>query len=194
MSSEQISDSLSTQRHSLAHILAQAIQRTKDPLVQLGIGPSIDTGSYYDMIFNEGRAIAETDIGLVESTMEKILKEKQPFVLLETTDDVSKEFLVMTGQQYKLELREEFLAAGESVTFFANTIPLKAKEAMLREALPEYIAFYDAVTAYVHEKYPHLQDQYITFLDMCAGPHVKNTGNIPSKSFAVDKFAGAYRK
>lgn len=194
MSSEQISDSLSTQRHSLAHILAQAIQRTKDPLVQLGIGPSIDTGSYYDMIFNEGRAIAETDIGLVESTMEKILKEKQPFVLLETTDDVSKEFLVMTGQQYKLELREEFLAAGESVTFFANTIPLKAKEAMLREALPEYIAFYDAVTAYVHEKYPHLQDQYITFLDMCAGPHVENTGNIPSKSFAVDKFAGAYRK
>lgn len=187
-------DQLATQRHSLAHILAQAVQRTKDPLVQLGIGPSIDTGSYYDMIFTTGREITEQDTDLVEGMMEKILKEKQPFVLLETTNDVSEEFLKITQQQYKPELRAEFLAAGEQVTFFANTIPLKAKEAMLKDSLPEYITFYDKVTAYVHEKYPHLQDQYITFLDMCAGPHVENTGDIPSRSFVMDKFSGAYRR
>lgn len=185
---------LSTQRHSLAHILAQAIQRAKDPHVQLGIGPSIDTWSYYDMIFTPGHEVGDDDKATIESTMEKILKEKQAFVLFETSEEISAELLSLTKQQYKPELRAEFLAAGEQVTFYANTIPLKAKEAQLKESLPSYIALYDQVTAYVHQHYPHLQDQYVTFLDMCAGPHIENTSQIASKSFCIEKFAGAYRR
>jgi len=126
--------------------------------------------------------------------MEKILKEKQAFVLLETSEEISAELLSLTKQQYKPELRAEFLAAGEQVTFYANTIPLKAKEAQLKECLPAYITLYDQVTAYVHQYYPHLQDQYVTFLDMCAGPHIENTSQIASKSFCIEKFAGAYRR
>lgn len=39
-------------RHSLAHVLAQAIQRSLDPKVQLGTGPAIENGFYYDMLFS----------------------------------------------------------------------------------------------------------------------------------------------
>lgn len=40
-------------RHSLAHLLAQAVQQTVDPHVALGTGPAIDDGFYYDVLFNE---------------------------------------------------------------------------------------------------------------------------------------------
>ncbi len=39
-------------RHSLAHLLAQAIQQTFDPHVRLGTGPAIDDGFYYDVHFS----------------------------------------------------------------------------------------------------------------------------------------------
>ena len=41
-------------RHSLAHVLAQAVLRSIDPNAKLGIGPAIDTGFYYDFIFSDG--------------------------------------------------------------------------------------------------------------------------------------------
>jgi threonyl-tRNA synthetase len=45
-------DHLYCLRHSLSHVLAQAIQRTIDPRVQLGTGPAIDDGFYYDVMFS----------------------------------------------------------------------------------------------------------------------------------------------
>jgi threonyl-tRNA synthetase len=40
MTQEQ--DLLFNQRHSLAHVMVQAMQRLLDPALQLGVGPAID--------------------------------------------------------------------------------------------------------------------------------------------------------
>lgn len=61
---------LSHARHSLAHILAQAVQRSLDPTVQLGTGPAVDNGFYYDMLFSEGVAFGEDNIKPLQKTME----------------------------------------------------------------------------------------------------------------------------
>ena len=45
-------NSLYNHRHSLAHVLAQAIQRSLDPAVKLGTGPAIENGFYYDVLFS----------------------------------------------------------------------------------------------------------------------------------------------
>lgn len=62
-------------RHSLAHILAQAVQRSLDPTVQLGTGPAVDNGFYYDMLFSEGVEFGEEQMKPLQKTMEGIVKE-----------------------------------------------------------------------------------------------------------------------
>ena len=47
-------NNLYNHRHSLAHVLAQAIQRSLDPKVQLGTGPAIENGFYYDVLLSDG--------------------------------------------------------------------------------------------------------------------------------------------
>ena len=44
-------DGLYRKRHSLSHILAQAIQREQQRDVEVAIGPAIDNGFYYDFDF-----------------------------------------------------------------------------------------------------------------------------------------------
>jgi len=66
---------LYAQRHSLAHVLAQAVQRSVDPAVQLGTGPAVENGFYYDMLFSEGVAFGEEQIKPLQKIMEGVVKE-----------------------------------------------------------------------------------------------------------------------
>ena len=68
---------LYTLRHSLAHVLAQAVQRLF-PNVKLGFGPPIETGFYYDFDFGE-KTLKEQDLKKIEKLMRKIISEKQDF-------------------------------------------------------------------------------------------------------------------
>jgi hypothetical protein len=55
--------------------------------------------------------------------MEKIVKENQDFVLFSLSDEASKTLVVdLMKQKYKEEMRSEFAANGEEITFYANTI------------------------------------------------------------------------
>jgi threonyl-tRNA synthetase len=72
-------NNLYNHRHSLAHVLAQAIQRSLDPKVQLGTGPAIDNGMYYDMLFTNGIEFGESDLKPLQKIMEGIVKEGQGF-------------------------------------------------------------------------------------------------------------------
>jgi threonyl-tRNA synthetase len=70
-----VSMELYAQRHSLAHVLAQAVQRSIDPTVQLGTGPAVDNGFYYDMLFSGGVVFGEEQIKPLQKIMEGIVKE-----------------------------------------------------------------------------------------------------------------------
>jgi threonyl-tRNA synthetase len=120
-------------RHSLSHILAQAVQRSVDPHAKLGIGPAIDTGFYYDFIFSEGIECKEEQLKEINKMMVKIIKETQNFDRIELTYSQAKEIIKMLGEEFKIELLDEFKKEGETVfSYYINTIPLAAKDNLLK--------------------------------------------------------------
>lgn len=182
------------QRHSLAHILAQALQRYIDPAVQLGIGPAIDNGFYYDVIFSEGNTFTEEQLKTVTKYMQKIVKENQDFVLYTAKNAQEAKHILLLGgaQPFKHELLSEFAKNPQPITFYLNTINAAAVEKLLSDCQTEYVQTYAEVTKYFQEKIPALDGRFVTFVDMCEGPHVESSKDIPSDSFSLAKIAGAY--
>ncbi len=64
---------LAALRHTASHILAQAVKRLY-PEAKLAIGPSIDTGFYYDF---EHEPFSSEDLENIEKEMKKIIKENE---------------------------------------------------------------------------------------------------------------------
>jgi len=95
-------------RHSLSHVLAQAVQRSVDPLAKLGIGPAIDTGFYYDFIFSEGVEFGDEHLKELNKVMVKIIKESQLFHKIQLDYKQAKEIIKMLGEEFKIDLIDEF--------------------------------------------------------------------------------------
>jgi len=96
-------------RHSLAHIMAEAVQDLF-PEVKFGIGPVIENGFYYD--FDLPRTLIPEDLPLIEKKMKHFIKQRNKF----TKEMISKKdalaFFDQADEPYKKELIEE-LADGE---------------------------------------------------------------------------------
>jgi threonyl-tRNA synthetase len=106
------------QRHSLSHVLAQAVIEMF-PEAKLGIGPAIDDGFYYD--FDLPRTLIPEDLPLLEEKMRKIIAEDQKFERYEEPVDQSIAFLEKIKQPYKVELAKDLKADGEKqVSFYKN--------------------------------------------------------------------------
>lgn len=73
-------------RHSLAHILAQAVQQVIDPYVALGTGPAVENGFYYDMLFQKDIKITEDDLKTLTKAMQGIVKMNQKLVFYKAKD------------------------------------------------------------------------------------------------------------
>lgn len=115
-------DDLYKLRHSLAHVLAQAVLKLW-PDTLITIGPPIDTGCYYDFLFSE--AISEEDFSKIEKEMKRIIHQKQTFRcdVLNVAD--AKKYWKSRKQRLKVELIED-LAKNEgvkTVTHYANLGP-----------------------------------------------------------------------
>ena len=70
------SDEIYRIRHSLAHVMAQAVLELR-PGSTLGFGPPIDDGFYYDFLLSE--PLSEDDFPQIERLMKKIIKKDQKF-------------------------------------------------------------------------------------------------------------------
>ena len=100
--------------HTTAHILAQAVKRLY-PNTQLGIGPAIENGFYYD--FKVEKPLTEEDLNKIEEEMKKIVKED---LSLERSTLSRKEAIKLMKEKdepYKVQLIEE-LPEGEEISFF----------------------------------------------------------------------------
>ena len=190
----RMEEGLYRKRHSLSHILAQAMQREQQRDVEVAIGPAIDNGFYYDFLFSQDKQLKEEDLKRIQSQMEKIIKENQDFVGFSLPDAESQKLVLdLMKQQYKEEMRAEFAAAGEEITFWANTIVESAKDALLKGINLDYIAYYQTVTDYLQARFPdQFAGKFVTFLDMCEGGHVNSTKEIDPRAFKLEKLAGAY--
>jgi len=194
MSKLEQNEQLHKIRHSLSHIMAQAVQREQQRNVEVGIWPSIDNGFYYDFLFSEWKELKEDDLKKIQKQMEKIIKENQEFIFLEVSDKDSHEFVNdIMKQKYKDEMRREFIKEWESITFYVNTIHENAKDNLLKDIDSDYIKYYDVITKYLQKKYPEIFIwKFVTFLDMCEWPHIQTTKEIDPQCFKVAKLAWAY--
>jgi threonyl-tRNA synthetase len=188
------SDHLHNLRHSLSHVMAQAVQRVQQADVEIAIGPAIDNGFYYDFLFSPEKQIKDEDLPKINEMMVKIVKEGQIFTRLDVSNEESEHLVKdILKQKYKAELRDEFAAAGEGISFYLNSIPTAAKDHLLKGVNADYVKYYEDITAYFQKKHPaEFADRFITFLDMCEGPHVESMKEIDPSAFKVAKVAGAY--
>lgn len=110
--------SLENKRHTLAHLLAQAVLN-RYPNAQLTLGPAIDTGFYYDIDFGTEK-IGDADLPKLEAAMRKLLPAWKEFVSEEVTKDAALEkFSSATGANpYKAELIDEIADRGEKITLY----------------------------------------------------------------------------
>ena len=185
---------LATKKHSLAHIMAQAVKE-HFPDAKLGIGPATDDGFYYDFDFGDA-VITENDLKKIEKSMKKILSQKQKFIHFHVSYDDAREILKAMNEEFKNILidrfesgnfkNEEKLESG-TIGFSINTSKGKSSEyyAKIQEFLKEK-NFYDFT------ELDGDQVKNLKFIDMCAGPHIDSTADIDPNSFALARIAGAY--
>lgn len=96
-------DKLDNIRHSLAHLLAAAVLK-KFPDAKLGIGPTIESGFYYDFLLP--RTLTPDDLAEFEKTMRELIHAKLPFSGKKVTAADAKK--LFAKQQFKLDLIKEF--------------------------------------------------------------------------------------
>lgn len=143
-------DKLYKIRHSLAHVMAQAVLQIR-PKAKLAFGPPIDTGFYYDFELEE--PLSDDDFQEIENRMKEIIKERQEFSEIKRTPKEAISFLESQDEPYKVEYAKELVEKGETELGFYTNGP---------------------------------------FEDMCRGPHVEHTGQLPTDCFSIDSLAGAY--
>jgi threonyl-tRNA synthetase len=111
---ERDPEALSVIRHSTAHLLATAVRRVR-PDAQIGFGPSIEDGFYYD--FGVDHPFTPEDLETFEKQMRKIASEKYPFVRAELDRTAAER--VFQGDPLKLERLSE-LGADEVISTYTD--------------------------------------------------------------------------
>ena len=103
-------------RHSLSHIMAQAVQRLyKD--AKLAIGPYIENGFYYD--FDLETPLTTEDLNKIEKEMNKIIAENLKFERKDVSRDEALKIMEERGQSYKVELIND-LPEGEKISLYTQ--------------------------------------------------------------------------
>lgn len=111
---------ISTIRHSLSHIMAQAVKSLYGNDVKMAIGPDTDTGFYYDFDFG-WIEFKEEDLKLLEKKMKQIIKQNQKFEQYDLSFAEAKDYLSSQGEEYKVEMAEELFAKGfKTISFYKN--------------------------------------------------------------------------
>lgn len=101
--------------HTSSHVMAEALEELF-PGVKFGIGPSIESGFYYDVDLPE--PISETDLVRIEKKMEEIARTKEPITRREVSKSEAMQTYTEKGDQYKTELIGD-LEDG-TITFYTN--------------------------------------------------------------------------
>lgn len=166
--SEEKKEYLEKSRHSLAHVLMQALVRLYGAVP--GVGPAIENGFYHDFDLpntsktqnhasleneNAKNQISADDLLKIEEEMKKIINEGWEIKKKIMPIDEGINFLKERGYLYTEELARDLKKEGET-----------------------QISFYE-------------QGE---FINMCEGPHLDSTDKINPEAFKLTKVAGAYWK
>ena len=101
--------------HTTSHILAQAVKRLY-PAAKLSIGPSIDSGFYYD--FDVEKPFTAEDLEAIEKEMKAIVKSGVEIARFELAPAEAVRLLEDMQEPYKVELCNEHVDKGEPISFY----------------------------------------------------------------------------
>ncbi len=163
-------EQLHKMRHSLAHIMATAVQRLW-PEAKFGVGPVVENGFYYDIDLGD-RKISEQNFPKIEKEMRKLIEYGDNFERSMLPIDEAIAWARENNQPYKEELLNDLKREGTTVAR-----DLDADELGLAtdgDAAIEEVSFY----------------KNGKFVDLCRGPHVENTKDVGA--FKLMRVAGAY--
>jgi threonyl-tRNA synthetase len=136
-------------RHSLAHVMAAAVQKLW-PDAKFAGGPAVENGFYYD--FDLDHRITEEDFAAIEKEMRELIKSNGQFSRREISLAEAKE--IFKSQPYKTEWLNEYDESGEKLSVYT----------------------------------------FRDFTDLCKGPHVESSKDLPRDAFRIRTVAGAYWK
>lgn len=168
-------DKLYPMRHSLAHIMATAIQHLW-PQVKLGVGPVVENGFYYDVDLGKEK-LSEDDFERIEAEMHNIIAAKQPFEKIMKPVDDALIWARENHQPYKEELLHDLRREG-------TTLAKDLDSAMM--GLPAGIMGATSAQTVTEVSFYTNGD----FTDLCRGPHVESTDKVGA--FKLMRVAGAY--
>jgi threonyl-tRNA synthetase len=171
-------------RHSLAHVLASAVVEMF-PKSQLGVGPVIDNGFFYDFLLP--RPLTPEDIKKLEKRMRELVKSKLAFERNEMSIADARKYFQDANQPFKVQLiddiekfgttkMDEILSEGEERREDKGNTSKSSGAVPSRSSLPPTVSLYKTGK----------------FTDLCRGGHVENTSEIDPQSFKLDKTSGAY--
>ncbi len=159
-----MSNNLETLRHSLAHLMANAVQQLW-PQSQFGVGPVIDNGFYYD-IDTPNYSLKQEDLNKIEKEMKKMIKQDIKFEKKELSINQAIKLFKKIKQPYKVELLNDIKTKG--------TTKIDSNE--LKVAKDGHVSIYSTGN----------------FTDLCRGPHVKSSKELSKVAFKLNHLAGAY--
>lgn len=188
---------LSTKRHSLAHIMAQAVKQNF-PDAKIATGPDTEDWFYYDFDFWDTE-FSDKDLKKIEKSMKKIISQNQDFQRFEVNFDQAREILGQMKEDFKCELVDKIESwdmktspqpspQGEGaspISFYTNIAKGKSSNEDLQSFLQNnnFNRF---------EQLDGDQVKTLKFIDMCTGPHVDSTAQLDANSFKLARVAGAY--
>ncbi|MCI8371626.1 MAG: threonine--tRNA ligase [Lachnospiraceae bacterium] len=108
-------EGLAALRHTTSHILAEAVKRLY-PEAKLAIGPSIDTGFYYDF---ECQSFTREDLDQIEKEMKKIIKEGAELKRFTLPREEAIQFMKDRNEPYKVELIQD-LPEDVEISFYSQ--------------------------------------------------------------------------
>lgn len=167
-------DNLYAMRHSLAHILATAVQHLW-PEAKFGVGPVVENGFYYDIDLGDTK-VSEDNFGKIEKEMRRIIGSNQEFKRTEMPVDEAVAWAEAGHQPYKVELLNDLKRAGTTIAkdLDVEELGLAPSGSDMGESVVNTVSFYTNGD----------------FTDLCRGPHVESTGVVGA--FKLMRIAGAY--
>lgn len=163
-------EQLYAMRHSLAHIMAQAVQHLW-PDAKFGVGPVVENGFYYDIDLGEVK-VSEADFKKIEKEMRAIINKDYEFIRSEKQIDEAIQWASSARQPYKEELLNDLRRSGTTIAKDLDAAELGI--AAEGDAAIEQVSFYTDGD----------------FTDLCRGPHAESTGKVGA--FKLMRVAGAY--
>ncbi len=184
---------LQLKRHSLAHIMAQAVKQNF-PNVKIATWPSTEDGFFYDFDFWD-IDFSNKDLKKIEKSMKKIINQKQNFKKFEVNYSLWKKILKEMWEEFKSKLIDRFENGNfknkekisDKITFYLNISKWKSSDyySFLQDFLKDkwYFNF---------EELDWDQVKNLKFIDMCTGPHIYDTSILDTNSFKLARVAWAY--